>query len=345
MINKKLIIISAQYGANNTWDNVVEILNNKIDNNCLNIVISNNLFEDPIFGVEKQLRIIYKKDNDVYNTIIKENDRLIINNLDKRCVIIYTYYKSKSSDYNLEFYIKQELIKNNNPNCDYIVVINGHSCHLQFPSLENLTILKRDNIGYDFGGHAHALEYISNLNKSYDYYFFMNSGVIGPIIKDYSILHNPHWTHNFTNKITDNVKLVGTTIACLSKKDLGGYGPKVEGFFFMTDNIGLQLFKKEGTIFCNHADKISAIINGEYGLSKCLFKHGYTISCILSRYQNINWLDRKNWNMNNNRHPSRKSSFFGKSIDPFEVIFHKWYWNRNPLVNFNIIDKYVKSVQ
>lgn len=36
----------------------------------------------------------------------------------------------------------------------------------------------------------------------------------------------------FYKKINDIVKLVGTTIVCLPQWDAGGYGPKVEGFFY-----------------------------------------------------------------------------------------------------------------
>ena len=39
----------------------------------------------------------------------------------------------------------------------------------------------RVNIGYDFGGHNYALNYLDKIDLKYDYYFFINSGVIGPI--------------------------------------------------------------------------------------------------------------------------------------------------------------------
>ena len=69
-----------------------------------------------------------------------------------KSVIIYTYFSSPSSDYNLNFFVKKELSYKDN--IDYIIVINGYVCNknIQFPNLENLTILKRENNGYDFGG-------------------------------------------------------------------------------------------------------------------------------------------------------------------------------------------------
>jgi len=224
---------------------------------------------------------------------------------------------------------------------DYIIVINGFQCNIKFPQIENLVILKRENSGYDFGGHHFALEYLSMKNKTYDYYFFMNSGVIGPIMPHY--VSDIHWSNIFIKKINDRVKLVGTTIVCLPSSDLGGYGPKVEGFFFMTDAFGLDLMIKEGTIFCNHPNKVSAIVNGEYGLSNCILKNGYSIDCMLHKYQNIDWRNTENWDLNRNIHPSRKNSFHGCSINPYEVIFHKWFWHGLETVNFDIIDQYVNK--
>ena len=255
-------------------------------------------------------------------------------------VIIYTYFSSPSSDYNLKFFVKKEL--SYKENIDYIIVINGYNYDttIEFPNLDNLTILKRENIGYDFGGHNYALKYIEINSKRYDYYFFMNSGVIGPIIPHY--LTETHWTHIFIKKINALVKLVGTTIVCLPHTDPGGYGPKVEGFFFMVDNIGLNLLKNQQTIFCNHNDKYSAIVNGEYGLSNCILNNGFSIDCMLPKYQNIDWTNNANYNLNNNIHPSRNNSFYGYSINPYDVIFHKWYWHNLPkYVNFEIIRQYV----
>ena len=54
--------------------------------------------------------------------------------------------------------------------------------NIVFPDLKNLTIIKRENIGFDFGAHNCALNYIEKNNKYYDYYIFLNSSVFGPIL-------------------------------------------------------------------------------------------------------------------------------------------------------------------
>jgi hypothetical protein len=261
--------------------------------------------------------------------------------------VSYTYFNSPSSNYNLLFFTQKAIRYYDN--IDYYIVINGHHCEVEIPNLPNVYVICRDNMGYDFGGHNAALQKASENGKKYDYYFFMNSGVTGPVIPHY-ISDDFHWTHYFIRKITEKVKLVGTSIVCLPKSDFGGYGPKIEGFFFMTDKVGLEILESEGSIFTDHQDKKSAILNGEYAMTKTIMKHGYTIDCMLHKYQNIDWLDEKNWNLNDNRHPSRHNSFYGHSINPYEVIFHKWYWHYdknlsydNRLVSFDILENYIEN--
>ena len=57
----------------------------------------------------------------------------------------------------------------------------------------------------------------------------------------------------------------------------------------------------------------------------------------------LDWKDKNNYNLNNNNHPSRNNSFYENSINPYEVIFHKWYWNNLAKVNFDIIEQYVNN--
>ena len=66
---------------------------------------------------------------------------------------------------------------------------------------------------------------------------------------------------SYGRKINELVKLVGTTIVCLPHTDAGGYGPKVEGFFFMVDNIGLNLLKSTILFLSSVKDMIADCSN------------------------------------------------------------------------------------
>ena len=253
--------------------------------------------------------------------------------------ISYVYHNSPRSNYNFAYFLENEL--KYRENVYYTIVINGRLCNFNIPQLDNCRVIYRDNTGFDFGGHAAGLDALGKNIDLYDYFFFLNCGVIGPILKN----KNESWYDKFTNKFNKKVKLVGTSIVCLPKEDLGGFGPKVEGFCFCLDKEGLDLTLKDGTIFYNHKNKTDAILNGEYALTKCILAAGYTIDCMLKEYQNVNWNDSSNYFLNNNKHPSRQNSFFGKSINPYDVIFHKWLWGHEPTkpVSKEIIENNTKK--
>jgi hypothetical protein len=219
-------------------------------------------------------------------------------------------------------------------------VINGHLCRVELPQLANLTVIYRDNVGFDFAGHKAAIDSLNG--KKYDYYFFLNSSVLGPFYREEPKVH---WTEPFIKKITDKVKLVGTCIFCIPSSHPVYGGPLVEGFFYLTDQIGLNLLLNKPSIYLNYESKADSVHNGEFGITKCIIENGYSIDCMLEKFQGIDWLDKSNWSFNNCEPPSRRGKYFGGSIDPFEVIFHKWYWH-NPndsMVSFDIVDKYVKN--
>lgn len=254
-------------------------------------------------------------------------------------LICFAYHETECSRINLEYFVSCGGIL---PQHDYIFVVNGPST-FNFPSLSNVRVLHRANVGFDFGGHRAALDAVSL--SDYDFFVFLNGSVIGPI---------SHWGEEwdwvrfFHSRFCRDasVRLLGTTIVCLPKKDSGGFGPKVEGFFWCTDSLGIQLLLQEGTILCDHPDKTSAIIKGEYGLSNCLLgKHGFNLACMLSRYQGINWRDPTQWHHNNNQHPSRHKSYYGESINPYEVIFHKWRWAYDAFVNKEVLFTHIRNIR
>lgn len=259
-----------------------------------------------------------------------------------KVLISYVYFQSPTADVNFTHFIEHES-KESRDDVDYVVVIQGFTSCLdasdKLPTAQNWHIIRRPNTGYDFGGHAATLDYLHARRKRYSYHMFMNSGVIGPFLtpETQTVFGRQHWSTVFMDKINNHVKLVGTTVVNLSATDLGGKGPKVESFCFATDYIGLSCFVNQRTIFTNHPTKEDAIVNGEYGLSRCIFKHGYTIDCLIPTYSGIDWTNPKNHMLNDCLHPSRNGSFFGRDISPYEVVMHKWYWHMQPTVSLNVV--------
>lgn len=75
-----LKIIEAKYGSAATTIDVTDQLNNLVQNNTINITVSNELFSDPIPGTVKFLYLKYNFKGMEYQSKIRENQNLIIGN-------------------------------------------------------------------------------------------------------------------------------------------------------------------------------------------------------------------------------------------------------------------------
>ena len=276
----------------------------------------------------------------------------------QRVFVNYAYADRVDGEKNLLFFLRNGCTSSPRTNIDvyYGLTINGECkneiCRNpeQFVvAKENFEVLRRENVGFDFGAHTAMLERIEardGFNHTFDVYIFLNSGVIGPFVPAYLDQHNWHWTSAFSAKMGGmySVGVVGTSIVCLSAADGGGYGPKVEGFAFALSHAALQEIRKYGTVFRQHRTKWEAIMYGEYNLSTSAMRAGYGLDCLLLAYQGWNWWDSNNWNCNDNRHPSRSRSYFGASFTPLETIFHKTAWGGRESVSVELTRIYTESL-
>jgi len=262
-----------------------------------------------------------------------------------KTVVFYAYYETLTAALNLDYFIKHAI--SYEEDILFIIIINDKKCSVPLPDYKNCMIINRENNGFDFGAHKCAIEVLKSKHKCsledlpFDYYIFMNSSVTGPFLPLY-YPKNLHWSNIFISKITDKVKLVGTSITVLPHTDDGGYGPKVEGFCFATDKIGFNILANKNDIFMYHPTKYHVIIYSEYGMTKEIFKHGYSIDCLLYKYKDIDWSNSKNWPEPN--HPSTRNGYDGINIHPFEVVFHKCFWN-NPNDNGVAAEYFVKYIE
>ena len=96
-------------------------------------------------------------------------------------------------------------------NTDFIVICNDKAINFKVPAY--VKTLKRDNIGFDFGGWTDAL-HTDDLYKAYDNFIFVNSSVVGPFLPAY---FTGKWTDIYLAGLKDNVKLFGSTINTCSQ--------------------------------------------------------------------------------------------------------------------------------
>ena len=247
---------------------------------------------------------------------------------------LYCYYE-KNDEYqnNFNYFMNNGILSK----VDYYIIING-PCTLDINNISknnNIKIINKKNEGYDFGAYSYALQ--NYIHNKYDYYFFINTSVIGPYIDS----SNKNWTDYFIELFTDKIKVVGTSINILTNESIYNneltkiFGnksvfPHVQSMFFCIDNeyfnylMNIQFFNLD---LINTMDFNEIIINKEIGLSTIALNMGWNINCILPKYKNLNYIKiNKNINKSANKtqgDPYFTGTYFGSTIDKFEVIFFK----------------------
>jgi len=245
---------------------------------------------------------------------------------------LYSYYeKNDLYKNNVLFFINNAIL----PTVDYFIIVNGNqTINFYQYKKENIYFLYRDNEGFDFGAYADALTSI--VKKKYDYYFFINTSVIGPLFKNEQ---HREWPDYFIDLFTDdNVKVVGTSIntTCLNSfmqhwRDL--YGNKnvfshVQSMFFCIKQDYLDYLNSLdffNTEKINELHIHEIVIQKEVGLSQLAINNGWNINSILSKYKGLDYRNiHENINTcSENGDPYFHGTYFNESIDKYEVIFFK----------------------
>jgi hypothetical protein len=220
------------------------------------------------------------------NMIYEKYENEISNN--KYCCIYAYYEKNYLYKDNFIYFLNNGILDN----VDYYIVING-DYSVDIPDKSNIKIYKRENIGYDFGAYSYV---VKKLQKKYNYYFFLNTSVKGPYLKD----KNKAWIEYFIelfNK-SDDIKLVGTSINIFTEDYYSNYDltelynkenpfPHVQSMFFCIDYeyfnhlMNIDFFNEEEM---NNSKSLSYIIaNKEIGLSQIALNNNWNKNYILSK--------------------------------------------------------------
>jgi len=282
-------------------------------------------------------------DNNIMNNNDEMNDNIEINNNneindnneinnnneinDNKLCCIYAYYeKDNNYKHNFRYFLENAILEN----VDYYIIING-KCTIQIPIKPNINIYIRQNKGYDFGAYSFALK---KINKIYDYYFFMNTSVLGPL------KNNISWTTNFLNLFKEDVKIVGTSINMYEKNYVGKYNlyeiykknapySHVQSMFFVLKKDYLEYLNSVNFFNEELINKINdfhyIIAYKEIGLSQIALNNGWNINCILDKYKDLDYrILKHNVNPNSkNGDPYYNNTFFGENIKKEDVIFYK----------------------
>ncbi|AYV83509.1 MAG: hypothetical protein Hyperionvirus7_80 [Hyperionvirus sp.] len=253
--------------------------------------------------------------------------------INRKILILYALHEITE---NFLFFCRKGYIENDNYH--FIFIINNLNLHINFLRAKNVQVINRENKGYDFAGWTHALflqdgETKKYLYENYDYFIFMNSTLKGPFLPLwFSKKENMEWPDLFIDKITDDVKLVGTTINLYNAYEKK-YSPHVQSMLLATDKIGLKIGIDKGIFDLNNiiTDKIQLINKKEIGFSKVILTAGYNIQSMLFAYDGIDFRKDFKFDKRHNDHCYTRQ-YFNISINPYEVIFIKATRNIDPLV-------------
>ena len=270
----------------------------------------------------------------IYNIYNKMNFNEQFTTENKICCIYAYYEKDPMYKNNFNFFLQNGILNH----VDYYFVINGnYSIDLsQYSNKSNINILYRENTGYDFGAFSYALN--NHINIIYDYYFFINTSVIGPCLQNNA---DTNWTKYFIDLFyNETVKVVGTTINMHSIPDIYSkenlilnYGDKnvyshVQSMFFCIKHDYLLFLKEKDFFNCDEINNLQMndiIYFKEVGISQIALNNGWNINCILSKYKNLDYLNL-NTDINSTSRDGDSyfpNTYFGNTINPYEVIFFK----------------------
>lgn len=247
------------------------------------------------------------------------NGPIVTNN---RIACVYAYYeKNDSYKRNFTYFLNHGILDH----VDYYIVINGY-CSVDLSRVPmNMSVCSRENVGYDFGAWGHALDQY-DIMDTYDYVAFMNTSVKGPFLRK---KFKDNWTRPFLDrfKASDETMLVGTSI------NVYNLGAHVQSMMFMIRKESLCHAYHQGIFWVSEDMSFwEVIVNHEIRLSRVIFENGFNIDCLLSKYQGIDYRKiTKDFNPSSrDGDPYHVGAYFGKTIDPYEVVFFKLQPERIP---------------
>jgi len=237
----------------------------------------------------------------------------------------------------VQHFIDKAIFKDDN--VDFMIICNNLEINLEKYNIPDYVIcMKRNNIGFDFGGWSEAL-ITNNFYKNYDYFIFVNSSVLGPYLPK---KFKGKWTDIYINGLTSSVRLFGSTIHNLkSVQNL----PHVQSYIFAMDKeIVEYLIMFDVFSITNYTSTLYATISSKEIFMSMIILQKWNIGCLLPCYKNVNFIEEMKNTINTNLSPELYqylhntnqtdlcyNKFYNKLWTETDVIFIKG--NRDIIIN------------
>lgn len=92
-------------------------------------------------------------------------------------LVVYSYYETYYAPENLLFFLQNGVTSD--PNAHYVFVISSPTCSVPILPLDNVTVIYRENFGYDFGSWGAGLKGLISSSMTASY--FLTLPLWGPL--------------------------------------------------------------------------------------------------------------------------------------------------------------------
>ena len=244
----------------------------------------------------------------------------------KKICVFYHYFEANEIYIeNFKYFLKSSYLEE----LDFNICISGE-CSVNLPSKKNITYHYVENKNNDYGAYCSVVPKIFKKNK-YEAYLFINCSARGPFFEREI---TTKWYETFTKLLDNDTHLSGSSINMLSTKSsfvrqlpkvIGGYS-HVQTYAYCLSSVALEALLEDGFYSIQRKlSKFDVIVQYELGLSRRILDKNWNISCILSKYKNLDFRQNPEDINPTSRSgdPLFKNAYFGKTVEHTEIIFVK----------------------
>ncbi|KAJ0120793.1 hypothetical protein J7T55_015528 [Diaporthe amygdali] len=263
-------------------------------------------------------------------------------------LILYAYSESETARPNLEFFLKKGL----HGGADFIFIFNGETDAASLvPEHPNVKIVHRENKCFDLGGMGEILRK-DDLWKRYKRFITMNASIRGPFLPRYA--RTACWSDLFLDRVTETVKLVGTTINCQPS-------PHVQSMLWATDDVGTGILLDPalahsvpqedhwgtsddpvGLSFCH--ETMFAAVHSELGSTRLITSQGYGVDVLMTAFEQSAGGDIEEYcKVGQFEDILYDKMYYGSNLHPYETVFFKSNREIDPTLLEKLTDWHLKN--